>query len=95
MQDAAGKVSGAAQTQYETAKDTASDLANKAQGHAEDAHGQAKVRITNFRFNRDFVQAGELHQMWSVLTNECIGHKHGDLYNGLSSIGTYQNELTG
>ena len=43
MQDAAGKVQGAAQTQYETAKDTASNLANKAQGHAQDAHGQAKV----------------------------------------------------
>ena len=44
MQDAAGKVQGAAQTQYETAKDTASNLANKAQGAGKDAHGQAKVR---------------------------------------------------
>ena len=44
MQDAAGKVQGAAQTQYDYAKDTASNLADKAQGHAQDAHGQAKVR---------------------------------------------------
>ena len=44
LQDAAGKVQGAAKTQYETAKDTASNLADKAQGHAKDAHGQAKVR---------------------------------------------------
>ena len=43
MQDAAGKVQGAAQTQYETAKDTASNLADKAQGYGKDAHGQAKV----------------------------------------------------
>lgn len=49
MQDAAGKVQGAAQTQYETAKDTASNLANKAQGHAQDAHGQAKVRPCIFQ----------------------------------------------
>ena len=43
MQDAAGKVQGAAQTQYDYAKDTASNLADKTQGHAQDAHGQAKV----------------------------------------------------
>ena len=42
-QDAAGKVQGAAQTQYETAKDTASHLTSKAQDHAQNAHGQAKV----------------------------------------------------
>ena len=34
----------AAQTHYDYAKDTASNLADKAQGHAQDAHGQAKVR---------------------------------------------------
>ena len=44
LQDAAGKVQGAAKTQYETAKDTASNIADKAQGHAKDAHGQAKAR---------------------------------------------------
>ena len=47
VQDAAGKVQGAAQTQYETAKDTASNLANKAQGYGKDAHGQAKVMACN------------------------------------------------
>ena len=45
MQDAAGKVQGAAQTQYDYAKDTASNLADKTQGHAQSAHGQAKVRF--------------------------------------------------
>jgi len=41
-QDAAGKVQGAAQTQYETAKDTASNLTSHG-SHAQNAHGQAKV----------------------------------------------------
>ena len=47
MQDAAGKVQGAAQTQYDYAKDTASNLADKAQGHAQGAHGQAKVSMSH------------------------------------------------
>ena len=46
---------GAAQTQYETAKDTASNLANKAQGHAQDAHGQAKVGPCVFKPFLSFV----------------------------------------
>ncbi len=46
LQDAAGKVQDAAKTQYETAKNTASNLADKTQGHAENAHSQAKVCST-------------------------------------------------
>lgn len=47
VQDAAGKVQGAAQTQYDYAKDTASNLADKTQGHAQGAHGQAKVSLSH------------------------------------------------
>ena len=47
MQDAAGKVQGAAQTQYDYAKDTASNLGDKTQGHAQSAHGQAKVSLSD------------------------------------------------